>query len=466
MCSGAYPARVSDARVSLRRGRGSRLAASAAAAICLFVLLPATASAAPTGQWEHSYDGPGHGNDAYVAVATDAEGNAYAAGTAANVAPGGQNALLVSYAADGTQRWTRLFGAPAGGAESAADVVCDSTNHIWVAGSTGGSRSDVLVIRYSSSGARLWTRTLDFKGKADRAVAMATDGHGAGYVAADCAGTKSRRLIVYKLSGTGRVLWRKLVGPATASTQPADIAVTSGMVVVCGWERPAGGSRVGLLAALSPTGSTRWTSYGITTSASASTALRLSCSGTGIWVVGKLLETAGSQRSYVSDYSPNGTRVGTYETAAGSAPEDLSAVAAQTDGSAWAAGTQQTTSGSTVAIFHLTPAGTVAQSYVFPRTASAVWGDSCAALCSDDAGSVWAAGSQGSKAYLTGFMVRADSTLGWWGLSTVPAASATVPAVETVAAAEWTTGALYVAGSSRGTGGHSDALLIRFSPLH
>jgi len=460
---------VESARTGLRSGcvggRASCFAAAAAALLVLLLVPAGVAAANPAGQWSHVYAGPGRGNDAFVAVTTDPSGNAYAAGSARGAPPVGQEALLASYRADGSKRWVRLLGAPAGGAYFAADVVCDSTRHIWVAGGTGGSRGDVLAIRYSTMGARLWQRALDFSGKADRAVAMATDAQGCGYIAADCTGAKGHRLVVYKLSRTGRVLWRRTVGRGGANSQPADILVNGETVVVCGWERSSSGSRAPLVAALTTSGSARWTSYDASASGGAGEALALSASSTTVWVTGKLIEAGVSQRSFVSAYGLDGVKTGTYETPAGALPEHLTTVAAEADGTAWVGGTQDTASGPTAAIHHLVPAGTVAQSYVFPRTSDAVWADSCVALCADDGGSVWMAGLQKTKAYVTGFTAGTGPTPAWWGLGTVPASPATVPNVVSVGAAAWTSGAVYLAGAARAADGHSDALLIRFSPL-
>src|SRR5262245_23047884 len=86
-----------------------------------------------------------------------------------------------------TEAWVQHYGTEAASQDSASKVVTDAAGNVIVAGSTvnqAGSRSEMLVIKYSGAGASLWTNR--YNGSAS---AVAVDGSGNVFVTGNSAGT-------------------------------------------------------------------------------------------------------------------------------------------------------------------------------------------------------------------------------------------------------------------------------------
>ena len=109
-------------------------------------------------------------SDGVVAFAADAADNFYLAGYAAGPLPGQTfagrlDAFVTAYHADGTARWTREFGAA--GDDEATGVAVDAAGNVLVAGFAGstldgqslnGSVAETFVRSYTSDGTERWTR--------------------------------------------------------------------------------------------------------------------------------------------------------------------------------------------------------------------------------------------------------------------------------------------------------------------
>jgi hypothetical protein len=117
-------------------------------------------------------------------IATDISGNSYVVGSTEMFAAcgggslsipdgldnetivGGHDAFLIKYNSSGDKQWTRLFGSS--DRETAFGVATDSSGNVYVVGETmgdmdGGGKAvswDVFVVKYNSSGTKLWTRQL------------------------------------------------------------------------------------------------------------------------------------------------------------------------------------------------------------------------------------------------------------------------------------------------------------------
>ena len=116
-------------------------------------------------------------------IATDISGNSYVVGSTEvysgcesgtsipdgldnETIVGGHDAFLIKYNSSGDKQWTRLFGSS--DRETAFGVATDSSGNVYVVGETmgdmdGGGKAamwDVFVVKYNSSGTKLWTRQL------------------------------------------------------------------------------------------------------------------------------------------------------------------------------------------------------------------------------------------------------------------------------------------------------------------
>jgi uncharacterized protein (TIGR03437 family) len=134
--------------------------------------------------------------DEALAIASDGTsiyvvGNIELGALTGQTALGGGDAFLRKYDANGNEQWTRQFGT--GDGDEAFGVAVDASG-VYVTGRTGGAMAppaqggtDVFVRKYDASGNVVWTRQLGTTG-ADYGNAVAVDASGV-YVAGETTGT-------------------------------------------------------------------------------------------------------------------------------------------------------------------------------------------------------------------------------------------------------------------------------------
>ncbi len=87
-----------------------------------------------------------------------------------NTSLGSEDIILVKYYDNGTKQWTQQLGTSS--AERGKSVSVDSSNNIYVTGDTYGGldgninsgNSDIFLVKYNSSGTKLWTQQLGSSG--------------------------------------------------------------------------------------------------------------------------------------------------------------------------------------------------------------------------------------------------------------------------------------------------------------
>jgi hypothetical protein len=216
---------------------------------CMFVLkLSATG-----GDWAKTF-----GTDATgTAIALDALGNIYVAGTAtesidfgngAKPLLGQQDALLVSFDSDGNHRWDERFGGT-NGLDFADAVVVDADGNVTLCGSTAGDIDlgggvvnfgpvhSAYLTSFDSDGLHRWTSDALVKSATlERVAGMAVSPAGNFYLAMDSVGENKRSMVVASVDATGQERWTLpfAMDPST-NNAPRAIAVSdAGEVWVTG----------------------------------------------------------------------------------------------------------------------------------------------------------------------------------------------------------------------------------------
>jgi hypothetical protein len=140
-----------------------------------------------TEQWTRQF---GTSSDDWAhAIAVDASGNAYVAGTTYGVLgatnAGFDDAFIRKYDSNGTEQWTQQFGST--GYDNAYGIALDAGANAYVAGSTFGASdgtnagdNGAFIRRYSSNGTEQWTE--QFGASFDSAQTIAVDASGNVYV--------------------------------------------------------------------------------------------------------------------------------------------------------------------------------------------------------------------------------------------------------------------------------------------
>lgn len=111
--------------------------------------------------WMRRYNGSANGIDAAVAIKVDASGNVYAAGHSQSTGTG-YDIVTLKYNAQGVQQWAKIFDGGNSGAnkdDMGYNLEVDIAGNVYVVGSSypvGGTYPDGVVIKYNSMGTLLW----------------------------------------------------------------------------------------------------------------------------------------------------------------------------------------------------------------------------------------------------------------------------------------------------------------------
>jgi len=126
-------------------------------------------------------------------VSTDSSGNIYVTGRTSGILDGNTNPgnwsdiILVKYDSSGTRQWTKQLGSSLN--DLGDGVTTDTSGNIYVTGSTGGDldgntnsgESDIFLVKYNSSGTKQWTEQLGTS-ESDYGSGVTTDTSGNIYV--------------------------------------------------------------------------------------------------------------------------------------------------------------------------------------------------------------------------------------------------------------------------------------------
>jgi enterochelin esterase-like enzyme len=165
-------------------------------------------------------------------VATDAAGNVYqalAAGGSVAGQPyaGDKDIVLVKDSPTGTRLWTRELGTTR--LERAYGVAIDPSGNVIVTGYTtgdldgahaGNTTDDVFVVKFDPNGNQTWLRQFGVPAVADRGYALATDTSGNVYVTGYTRGSLGatnvgdKDIYIAKLDPSGAQLWLQQFGSA------------------------------------------------------------------------------------------------------------------------------------------------------------------------------------------------------------------------------------------------------------
>ena len=137
----------------------------------------ATLKYAPGGarRWVSRYDGPMSGDDIPSGIAVGADHTVVVTGSSA---AWNSDIATVKLDVNGVLQWVNRFDGPAGGNDYASGIALDSEGYVVVAGSSGGTGSNVdfATILCSPTGVRLWSITEDEGSRGpDNASAVAVD---------------------------------------------------------------------------------------------------------------------------------------------------------------------------------------------------------------------------------------------------------------------------------------------------
>ena len=308
---------------SVRASAGKRRRVGVALVVLLVVvaslLTVATAIAGPhrivdadaTPNFVANINGSGTSVDAAMSVVADGTG-AYVAGWAGNTA-GNADATLARVTSRGVVKWLRRYDSPAHKGDAFARIVKGPKGTVYAAGWTmaANNRTNLLVVKWSSSGGKVWTKTYDgpLHGN-DTGVALGVDKAGNVTVAGSSDGANGTDVVVVKWSSSGvrKFAWR-YDGSARDNDAATDVVVASdGTTYATGNVKAAGPKDAVLTVKFKPTGSKAWQRVYLGTNSLGAGASSIAARpGGGVYVGGWTQVAAANKDGLVLRYSGNAT---------------------------------------------------------------------------------------------------------------------------------------------------------------
>ena len=159
--------------------------------------------------WTNSYGATGSFLF-FDGIAVDNDGNAYVLPTDFDT----DSLITVKYDVNGNPAWTNYFRSSATSTESAYDIAVDAAGNVFVTGgsfdsSLGGN--SCLTIKYASFGSALWTNRYRIDGSGGYGTRVIVDQQGNVVVAAELHSVTAHKYSVIKYSNSGAALWTNVV---------------------------------------------------------------------------------------------------------------------------------------------------------------------------------------------------------------------------------------------------------------
>ena len=193
----------------------------------------------------------GSGRDIGSSVAVAPDGSVYVCGYTGSAGAGSTDLLLAKFSSSGAVQWQKTLGGSKH--DYGYSVAVASDGSVYVCGyteSVGVGRADLLLAKFSSSGTVQWQKTLGGSSQEYcNSVAVAPDGsvYVCGYT--ESAGAGSIDFLLAKFSSSGTVQWQKTLGGSNYDYGISVAVAPDGSVYVCGNTGSAGAGYEDLLLA-------------------------------------------------------------------------------------------------------------------------------------------------------------------------------------------------------------------------
>lgn len=181
-----------------------------------------------TEQWLARYNSPQNGDDIATAMTVDAEGNVYVTGSS----PGSDyfyGYLTIKYDTDGNRLWTAFYPGPNNYEDRPSAIAVDRLGNVYVTGKSGISYDsmDFLTVKYNSNGDQLWIARYNGTGNGiDEAIGIAVDCSANVYITGASMGMdKISDIVTIKYDSTGNEEWIERYGYRNRIDSPSAMAL-------------------------------------------------------------------------------------------------------------------------------------------------------------------------------------------------------------------------------------------------
>ena len=135
-------------------------------------------------QWVATYNGPGNEDDEAYAIAVDSSDNIYVTGSSYGSGTD-YDYTTIKYNSSGVEQWVARYNGPENSGDGATAIVLDSSANVYVTGVSNGlgSSYDYVTIKYNNSGVEQWVATYNCPEDTSGGVnAIAIDNSGNVYI--------------------------------------------------------------------------------------------------------------------------------------------------------------------------------------------------------------------------------------------------------------------------------------------
>ncbi|MEN9979332.1 MAG: T9SS type A sorting domain-containing protein [candidate division WOR-3 bacterium] len=257
--------------------------------------------------WARRIAGPGYSNDIAKAAVLDASGAVYITATTGTYPD--YNIMTLKINANGTDAWSATYQGSAGKADEPAGIAVDDAGNVYVTGNetNADNVTDIVTIKYSSSGSREWFMVFD-GGATDVAAGIRLGPGGTVYVAGSSVQGSYTDYVTIKYTSNGAEAWSEYYnGSGNAEDAASGLAVAAdGSVFVTGKSAtapPPGGRYNWVTVKYDANGSRQWAKTYTGANAGAE-AYGLALGSNALYVFGKVMRSGNADYGLVA-YNPN-----------------------------------------------------------------------------------------------------------------------------------------------------------------
>ncbi len=173
--------------------------------LILAIVVISTTEAQPSLQWASTFNGP-IANDEGKAIALDADGNVYVAGSSDDV-NGASDFLTLKYNPDGSLLWSQRYNGAANGQDSVRAIRVDALGNVYITGKSqgNGTNINIVTIKYDPTGVQKWASVYNGTTGSNGGYNLEVDVFGNVYVI----GFANPFDVLIKYNGSGVLQWSK-----------------------------------------------------------------------------------------------------------------------------------------------------------------------------------------------------------------------------------------------------------------
>ncbi len=279
--------------------------------IILICTLSITAYSQVSQQWVSRYNGTANSVDNGRSVAVDRFGNSYLCGSVIRQGRTQSDMILLKYNSTGDTVWSRVLSGPGDQADVAADISLDTAGNIYLTGSqiNISGISDIITYKFSPSGSQLWAKVYDGITGNDLAAKISVDISGNSYVSGKSEGAGTGYdVVTIKYNSSGDSAWvKRLNGTLNFDDNFGDHVVDfqGNFYLTCGL-RMTGSTRSFITIKYNSGGIQQWLkSYSGPSGSDNPNSIAIDSSGN-IYVAGSSVAPATSYDIFMIKYNSNG----------------------------------------------------------------------------------------------------------------------------------------------------------------